>query len=667
MKTTTISAILVMALGLMVCQVGTTKAVPMGPAFTYQGRLIDVNGPADGMHDFQFKLFDDANTVTGNQLGSTVDINDLDVIDGYFTVELDFGSRVFGGDARWLEVCVRPGDMDDPNSYTALLPRQEITPAPYALHTRGLLVNEYLGNVFAGKDAGAGNTTGFYNSAVGHDSLYSNTMGNHNSAMGHEALYSNTTGCFNSAMGQDALYSSTTGSLNSAMGQVALYSNTTGCGNSAVGSGALYSNTEGNCNSAMGGNTLLYNTTGEYNSAMGSDALLYNTIGGYNAALGGRALYLNEEGNYNSTVGAFSLYGNTTGNSNTAIGYFADALNQEGSRNTVIGCEAGGNMAAHSKSGNVLIGYRAGYYETGDNRLYIANGEADSNTLIYGEFDTGRVGIGINSPTETLDVNGTVKAVAFVGDGNGLTNLPIDSGWTISGNDMYSTVSGNVGIGTTNPQALLDVEGYSANLNLTSSSGLSPVITYDHLGSVGGGSTIGSINFKWGVSNPVAAIYAKAGSDSVNQDNAYLTLNTASEGIPIERVRIDEDGNVGIGTTSPSEKLEVTGNIKLGTSEDLYAPGTPSNSKMLRGYILGDGSSMWSEGITSQKTGTGAYSVTFDNPFSSVPTVVTTTFGGGSISSLTGFSANSFSVKTRNLSSGSLEDAPFTFIALGPR
>ena len=134
-------AILVLALALMAWTVEVSKAVPMGTAFTYQGRLIDANSAADGLYDFEFKLFDDANTVTGNQLGSVIDINDLDVIDGYFTVELNFGSDVFDGNSVWLETGVRPGDSNDPNAFVTLSPRQEVTPVPYALQTRGIFVD----------------------------------------------------------------------------------------------------------------------------------------------------------------------------------------------------------------------------------------------------------------------------------------------------------------------------------------------------------------------------------------------------------------------------------------------------------------------------------------------------------------------------------------------
>jgi len=107
---------------------------PMGTAFTYQGRLLDANSPADGLYDLRFKLYDDPNVVAGNQLGGTIDINTLDVIDGYFTVELDFGRGIFDGNAVWLEIGVRLGEFGEQNAYTILSPRQQLKPAPYALY-----------------------------------------------------------------------------------------------------------------------------------------------------------------------------------------------------------------------------------------------------------------------------------------------------------------------------------------------------------------------------------------------------------------------------------------------------------------------------------------------------------------------------------------------------
>ena len=126
-----ILTIMVVALDLMACFAGVSKAAPIGTAWTYQGRLLDANDTADGKYDFQFKLYDDPNT---NFPLAEVNVPEVDVINGYFTVNLDFGSGIFDGDSRWLEIFVRPGELSEPNDYTSLSPRRKVTPAPYALY-----------------------------------------------------------------------------------------------------------------------------------------------------------------------------------------------------------------------------------------------------------------------------------------------------------------------------------------------------------------------------------------------------------------------------------------------------------------------------------------------------------------------------------------------------
>ena len=104
----------------------------MGTAFTYQGRLLDDNLAADGLYNMMFKLYDDPNTFVGVQVGPPVMADAVEVVDGYFIAELDFNDDAFNGDARWLEIVIRPGyGVID---YTTLTPRQPITPAPYALY-----------------------------------------------------------------------------------------------------------------------------------------------------------------------------------------------------------------------------------------------------------------------------------------------------------------------------------------------------------------------------------------------------------------------------------------------------------------------------------------------------------------------------------------------------
>ena len=123
----------VVILVIALCMAGVGWSAPMGTAFTYQGRLTDANSPADGLYDFEFKLFDQEDG--SNQFGNTVTRYDVDIIDGYFMVQLDFvnDANVFDGDARWLEIAVSLADADD---FTTLSPRQELTPTPYALYAK---------------------------------------------------------------------------------------------------------------------------------------------------------------------------------------------------------------------------------------------------------------------------------------------------------------------------------------------------------------------------------------------------------------------------------------------------------------------------------------------------------------------------------------------------
>lgn len=154
--------ILVVAWGLIRSEGEISEATPMGTAFTYQGRLIDDSEAADGLYDFEFRLFNLESG--GSQLGGAVVVDELDVIDGYFDVTLDFGGGVFDGDGRWLQIGVRPGEQRDPDVYTALSPRQKMTPAPYALYAASgpgvevplVLSGSDSGPIVSGSNSGSG-------------------------------------------------------------------------------------------------------------------------------------------------------------------------------------------------------------------------------------------------------------------------------------------------------------------------------------------------------------------------------------------------------------------------------------------------------------------------------------------------------------------------------
>lgn len=106
---------------------------PLSTSFTYQGFLTVDGSPANGQYDLRFRLYDAASG--GAQIGTGKLANDVMVRKGVFTVLLDYGpdnidGAVFFGDARWLEVAVRPGTSS--GSYTVLSPRQQLTATPYA-------------------------------------------------------------------------------------------------------------------------------------------------------------------------------------------------------------------------------------------------------------------------------------------------------------------------------------------------------------------------------------------------------------------------------------------------------------------------------------------------------------------------------------------------------
>ncbi len=102
---------------------------PAGTAFTYQGQLKNGGDPADGSFDLAFSLYDGPDPLVDAQIASTVEKLDVAVVDGLFTVELDFGSDAFRGDARWLAIAVRPAGT---GSFVDLLPLQPVTAAPHA-------------------------------------------------------------------------------------------------------------------------------------------------------------------------------------------------------------------------------------------------------------------------------------------------------------------------------------------------------------------------------------------------------------------------------------------------------------------------------------------------------------------------------------------------------
>lgn len=112
-------------------------------AFTYQGRLNSNTGPANGLYDLTFSIYDQP---TGTGLFAIQTNLATQVSNGLFTVTIDFGSvvteAIFSGPARWLEIA---GRTNGPGGYTTLTPRQELTATPYAVTAANLASGGLVG------------------------------------------------------------------------------------------------------------------------------------------------------------------------------------------------------------------------------------------------------------------------------------------------------------------------------------------------------------------------------------------------------------------------------------------------------------------------------------------------------------------------------------------
>lgn len=124
-------------IGLLLAAAATAQT-PLTQAITYQGELKSGGLPADGSYDMTFSLWRHATSAApADQINSAVCVDNVSVVDGVFTVSLNFGAGAFNGDARWLNIGVRPDSTAGncgSGAYTILAPRQPLTAAPYALY-----------------------------------------------------------------------------------------------------------------------------------------------------------------------------------------------------------------------------------------------------------------------------------------------------------------------------------------------------------------------------------------------------------------------------------------------------------------------------------------------------------------------------------------------------
>jgi hypothetical protein len=192
---------------------------------------------------------------------------------------------------------------------------------------------------------------------IGHRSGIKNIGGMYNSFVGFETGLNNVSGSNNVFLGYQAGHNNSGGGNNVFIGNQTGRTNTTNSYNTFLGYQAGYSSNS-SYNSFIGYQAGWANTTGEKNTFLGYNSGCQNTTGFYNVFIGSECGKNNVDGHSNVLVGLSSGYSNTSGSVNVFIGRSAGYRNISGGSNVFIGQEAGfGNATGY---GNVEIGWSSG-------------------------------------------------------------------------------------------------------------------------------------------------------------------------------------------------------------------------------------------------------------------------------------------------------------------
>ena len=321
---------------------------------------------------------------------------------------------------------------------------------------------------------------------------------------------------------------------------------TTGGSNTFVGSGAGFEN------------------TGIQNSFFGADAGSKNT-GRKNVFIGHSAGKLHESGDVNIFIG-YQAGESSEGEANNFVGTGA-GLSNTGSYNLFFGADAG---KINKGDNNVFVGHSAGStHEIGDGNTFLGYRAGQSNSV-----GAGNVFIGFQAGYNEMGSNKLYIA-------NSSTTTPLIGG-------DFST--GNVGIGTAEPEnsngweRVLDVHGSNnARLILTTESSSNPFPQT-------GGIQMGVFSHNNWYGDEAGLI----GTETAHNLHLITSYST--------RMTIDRDGNVGIGTASPTNgKVHIEGSQGY-TVQSPHGHFDESSTSFSTAGVSGIDCSLWASGsIASQR------------------------------------------------------------------
>lgn len=300
------------------------------------------------------------------------------------------------------------------------------------------------------------------------------------------------------------------------------------------------------------------------------------------------------------------------------------------------------------------------------------------------ESSTGFVGIGTSNPTQRLHLfspgandnilqtfqNGTRNWSIGV---NGVSDFFRISDNTAGVARLTILNNGNVGIGTNTPSTKLWVNGRVTAITESDTA----IVAQSNSG-------IGLTALSLGNTYAIDAVSVNGPGLRAHSNNQAAVQGNTFDGKAIYGYVYPNftgyagyfegkaffSGPVGIGGASRGESLEVFGNIKLGTNADLQAVGGEEKLRIIRGTVAADGSIIAGGGFTVAIAATGVYTITFTKPFvGSNPTITATPELTSNLAAMMtdGSDVNFVTLKIFRRSDGAATAEAFHFIAIGTR
>jgi hypothetical protein len=235
------------------------------------------------------------------------------------------------------------------------------------------------------------------------------------------------------------------------------------------------------------------------------------------------------------------------------------------------------------------------------------DGYIDATDLIFNSQSGGNVGIGTTSPAGLFDVNGklTVLSGGNVGIGTTTPGSALDVNGIIASDGisiMLASAVDRTGVLSvlTSPTAGISLEGTNNSVVATGNNSVLSGSRNEATSMTGTGQTLyGSYNLANIATGSGTAYGVYSEVNSSAGSTAYALYANAGTGAGTEYAGVFLNGNVGIGTASPGYKLDISGSLNISAGQALYIGG--SNVSQYFIGSAGTSGQVW----TSDGTGAG--------------------------------------------------------------